>query len=842
MRKAFICHSSQDKEYVRFIASKLGRARVLFDELCFEPGIDFRAEIRRHLDSTALFVFIASKKSLASGWCQFELDEVELRKLHGGIQGQLTIIIDHDISYDDLPAWLTQSRAIIQTRPSQAARDVERALQTVIPTEDKRPLVGREEDSIKFRNQFYSFDRDVSHVISFYGLPAVGRRALLQRVVHDNLDLPIGPFFEVDAAQRLEDFYLFLLDETGDLETKRKMQDELQSFRSLDHPDKLRVVVESLRFLCQSRTVPCLVDAGGMLEPGGEYKEIWSTIIEQFLHVCDDQYLALIHRRRPVAPEPWENELLTMHIGPLQPPGTQALLRLLFRKVDIDVSMKEVVELSEYVDGYPPAAYAAVRLSENYSIDYLLADKQELIDFKTKSFQRFLDELPLTESQWGVLRYLAAETGMQLAVLSTALNLDERTLAEALRSLIDLSLVQSRDRAFEIAAPIRESVLKLKGFLGKEFYRDVASRLSTEYWSEDPGVPSLSAIDATLRAVSLSGTDTPAPLSPLIRNSNIERAALENYHQGDHLRALEYARRGQMMVDGDSAGLREVCFKCLIRLERWSEAEEELAKIEAANDRQYFFLKGFGLRFRGEFAAAISAFKSAIEVFDRRTAVRRELAFCYYAVGSYEKARLECETALNRREENNPYLLDMLVNIHLAMGDIKNAERVLRELDQVDVARRFIHHRRAVYHSKRKQFDAALREINYAIEGGFSLRDAHAVKVGILINAEMFEAATIALKELVEKFPSQRQDVARGLQIKSLTRQGKWREAMNLWQNISAKRLPVHQGLLKAILMQKSTDQGISLSDRGEARVQADQIAADLAQLDLEVLVSGVDD
>jgi hypothetical protein len=37
-----------------------------FDELAFQPGQDFRSEIHKHLGSGGLFVFIASKKALAS--------------------------------------------------------------------------------------------------------------------------------------------------------------------------------------------------------------------------------------------------------------------------------------------------------------------------------------------------------------------------------------------------------------------------------------------------------------------------------------------------------------------------------------------------------------------------------------------------------------------------------------------------------------------------------------------------------------------------------------------------------------------------------------------------------
>ena len=47
MGKAFLCHSSRDKEFVRVTARHLGRAKVVYDEMTFEPGQDFRDQILR---------------------------------------------------------------------------------------------------------------------------------------------------------------------------------------------------------------------------------------------------------------------------------------------------------------------------------------------------------------------------------------------------------------------------------------------------------------------------------------------------------------------------------------------------------------------------------------------------------------------------------------------------------------------------------------------------------------------------------------------------------------------------------------------------------------------------
>src|SRR5688572_21732348 len=112
--KAFLCHSSSDKEYVRTIARRLTRARIVFDEMHFLPGEDFRSAIARGLDASSLFVFIVSRDALKSVWCQHEVDEARQRHIKQTLAGALVIIIDPTISFNELPPWLTKGKAILQ--------------------------------------------------------------------------------------------------------------------------------------------------------------------------------------------------------------------------------------------------------------------------------------------------------------------------------------------------------------------------------------------------------------------------------------------------------------------------------------------------------------------------------------------------------------------------------------------------------------------------------------------------------------------------------------------------------------------------------------------------------
>lgn len=66
--KVFLSHKSEDKDFVRYVAEKIGIDRCHYDEYTFEDGMNTLDEIMSALDSTDLFVLFISDKALDSKW------------------------------------------------------------------------------------------------------------------------------------------------------------------------------------------------------------------------------------------------------------------------------------------------------------------------------------------------------------------------------------------------------------------------------------------------------------------------------------------------------------------------------------------------------------------------------------------------------------------------------------------------------------------------------------------------------------------------------------------------------------------------------------------------------
>ena len=121
--KVFLSHKSEDKDFVRHVAEKIGIDRCHYDEYTFEDGMNTLDEIMSALDSTDLFILFISDKALDSKWVKRE--RVRAKKLldQGKIKQIYPIIIDSNpaITYADerIPSWMREQYVIRQVLKSQ---------------------------------------------------------------------------------------------------------------------------------------------------------------------------------------------------------------------------------------------------------------------------------------------------------------------------------------------------------------------------------------------------------------------------------------------------------------------------------------------------------------------------------------------------------------------------------------------------------------------------------------------------------------------------------------------------------------------------------------------------
>ena len=109
LRRAFLSHSSIDKEFVRAVATELGRQFCLFDEQVFEDGEQFKEAIETMLDESDVFVLFVSDATLERMWVKFEIEEAWYRKLEQRITKSLVFLLIPSIQFYKMPKLLSRA-------------------------------------------------------------------------------------------------------------------------------------------------------------------------------------------------------------------------------------------------------------------------------------------------------------------------------------------------------------------------------------------------------------------------------------------------------------------------------------------------------------------------------------------------------------------------------------------------------------------------------------------------------------------------------------------------------------------------------------------------------------
>jgi hypothetical protein len=820
MKRAFLSHSSVDREFVQAIAEELGRARSHIDLHSFKAGEDFRVEIRRTLDDSDIFVFFVSKASLSSLWCQFEIDEAELRRIRRQLRHALSIVIDDEIAINDLPEWLRRGKAIRCVSPGIAASRIEALI--VAPEIDNRPFIGRSDDLQRGIRKLATSD-PFPRLIVATGLEGVGRKTYLQHLLADGLDLEIGPYFVLSDTSTIEDLY-FECRSASALLTRRDAEKDLAAFRTLDQANQAAEVAAQLQHLAKQDIAPCIVDRNSMLDSRRRYLDVYHDLFANFLEE-PNVYLCVVHARTPdirdltFKPYVFERKLKALGF-----PDAQALIARLLRDIGVRPSPAELAVLGEQIAGYPPAAYYLASQIEDYGLDVVLADTKRLDEFHRGSFSGFLEGLKLTDDQEELLTYLSNETTLTLPGIAAAIDKTIDEAADLVRGLIDLNIVEAAGDEYVVSPPIQATVLRKKGGnLGRKWYEKAFSRLEAEFWVEDGSLPPISVVDATLRAGFRIGKNRLAGYGALVRPSLLISAAQEMYHATEYEQALKYIDRAEQM-GGVTTALLEVKIKSLAHLGNFHEARDALKRYREFGERRKWYLDGFIERRAGRHDRACDKFQRGYAAGERSVSLLRDYADSLLKANAGEQASPIAMEALER-SRGDVFILDLLARIAIAAKTKGEAEEALALLAEADTEKRFVLQRRAWFLILRQGNAEAGRQAASLAAEACKRRDAPieaylAWARGLIIAREFDQLSNVRDRLKKKKGPDSDRAVA-SLDLQEALEHGDWRRAeKSLRRSEHQKDVAVRIRIAEL----KSKDPAVLLEEREAAKREAQSL------------------
>src|SRR5207244_5890609 len=109
--------------------------------------------------------------------------------------------------------------------------------------------------------------------------------------------------------------------------------------------------------------------------------------------------------------------------------------------------------------GYPPSAYHVIELVKSYGPDVAIGDRSRLTSSRLGPLTRYLRTISLSQLERDVLRLLATNSPLPLAVIGRVLDAKPPELAQAMARLIDSCLVIPGDASYYwLAEPVTDVV------------------------------------------------------------------------------------------------------------------------------------------------------------------------------------------------------------------------------------------------------------------------------------------------------------------------------------------------------------------------------------------------
>jgi tetratricopeptide (TPR) repeat protein len=793
--KAFLSHSSKDKEFVRAVAQELGRQHCIFDEQVFETGNDFKKSIQDGLDSSSVFVFFASNNSISSNWVDFELQEAWYRKLEKKLQKSLVYMITDSVDIDSLPQWLKRAKVHRGNVPKFVARDIRNNLDTLIE-ERKNPFVGRTEDIKSLQEALTPADYPPPHIFFVTGLPGIGRRSLIQKVVEDSLGLkPLKSPFRLGQGFCIQDICVSVANLIEPYNTDEHFQKIMKEIQNLSEENALRRTIDNLHRLTNNGELPIFIDDGGLFDNDGNIFEPVQSIINN-ISLSHDIYIAFVSSRRP---HNIDKNIARINLNPLKKEDQTLLIRTIERKYarDSETEIKklkptEISELAEYTAGYPPSAYATMELIEEYGIDIVMADKKRFVEHRIDQFIKYFSDKNLCEVEKSILCLLASYSPLPVKVISSVISQKMNITCEKISRLIDLSLVVLEGRMYKVSDPIEEAASINFGLPDSQATEKLVHSIIEIINNPDYKDQRLELHRIVYRA-SWSIEDKNMKNKVIFLFNDLIKI-IRNFYDRERdynqvIKATEIAL-AKCNFKSDRETILSYKIKSFVHLEKWTEAEQEMQIFkEYASLKNFYYLEGFLKRKQRKNEDAINAYLESYRYGKNDEAIHRELGQCYLVIGDYQNASYHVKEALERvkiKKRADFYVLDLQVQIAMALGDIVTAQESIDQLQDSNQPLYF-------YRKSKLEFllgDNASAE-RYAEDARNSDKNPRFQVLANLaflkiVNSKIEDAEKI-LNQIDRKFPKTNLNVRKGLRARLAIACKKYDDAYHLSNEIQDK-------------------------------------------------------
>ncbi|MDP9154863.1 MAG: toll/interleukin-1 receptor domain-containing protein [Pseudomonadota bacterium] len=656
MIKCFLSHSSKDKDgYVRIVAQKLPKEVKIFDEATFEVGMNTADEIARGLDESTLFVIFLSNSALDSRWVQDELMDAKARFDSTQIERIYPIIVDAGLRHDDprIPMWMQETLNIqVIIKPTIAARKIRARLLELSwkfhprLKERREIFVGRNALTQEIEERLDDFSRESPIALIASGLPAIGRKALLQyatrkaNLVRDSYEFPIVTLSTFD---NIEDFLLRIVD-LGIVSA------DVSDLASIPVGEKLIRLKSMLTDFVREGERLLVEDHGVLIQRSGELVDWFAEILT---HLAPTSHLTFCiasqYRLNPALNR--TNQLAySIAVKELDRMERNGLLTRYSRFHSLNLNKADLSFFSDILTGYPEQVLFAVDLIKDYGIYEAKSQSHTIQQYASDKAQVVLDQYKDKHKELEFIYFLCRFEFVSYDVLFEIVNQDDYfgVLVDLLGSSICERLGESSDY-IRVNEVIRDFVSRNRFKISDMFeqaIRDHVHRFIVESDKDDKDISDyIFSAQEALRSKDIISENL---IVPSVFLKAIRKMYDEDRSYADAVTLADRALERKAYLHANTVNYMQfILCQSLARL-RLPRFFDEV-RIVHEPDRS--FLYGFYYRITGNYVKAEESLLRALNG-DRRKRDPRvlgELVLVYMQSDEYSKAiELARENYINR--------------------------------------------------------------------------------------------------------------------------------------------------------------------------------------------------
>lgn len=652
MAKAFLSHSSIDKNLVERIALQLGRNNCHYDSLTFDAGNKALDEIFEGLEDTDVFVLFISEAALESPWVKKEITQAKKLSNKSIIDRIFPLIIDERINHNDLriPNWIKKpynirkfdNEVIILKKIKQFLR--EGNFKQYANLRDLNDLfVGRNDVMQEFERKLINIhNTKPTCIIASSFFEGMGRRTFLRngliktRII-DKLYEPVP--ISISTKESIEDFLykLNFVENTPEIFRHDFAEDDLKT--------KILLARDLVKKFVDNGEILFVVDEGSIVLPN-------HTLVDWFKEIISDPRLenqvciCLISKFKPYVPAIRRlKNVLNFQITELSYEDTQTFFLQYLNLINHHLKPEDSKFFLQYLKGIPGQIIYAANLIESMGVNEAEAYVQDIEEFDELRALSILDYLREDNLSKQIIIGLSKFEVISYDLVYKIYGESEEVY-KSIQKLSDLTLffaVSSTHDYLKLNSSIADYISRSKLELDKKYQEKIneIAKEAIEKPLELNEHSDYSEFLFTLQNMIKEGIPIP---SKYLIPSFILKSIIKEYNDRHYKTVIELATKLLENEDKfDSQIIRETrIWLCLAYCRKQNEKFFEVInyfKLDYEESLiEFYFLFGFYYRNGDNMDDAERNFLEVLKIDANHSRTKRELVNVYLRKGEYMKA------------------------------------------------------------------------------------------------------------------------------------------------------------------------------------------------------------